>query len=207
MRKTLRLCLSALIAVAVVFAAIVATAHIQGTMLDDEVSMSADVATTSTAEPSTSTTSTTVATTTTTIDVAAIYEYAAALDRATSTTTTVYVPPPTTVYVAPPTTEYIPPPTTVYVPQAEPQGSSGLPAFLVCVRQRESGGNYGAVNPSSGAGGAFQFLPSTWAAGGFAARYGVSRAEYAAPWQQDEAAISLYAGGAGASHWAGPGCG
>ncbi len=28
----------------------------------------------------------------------------------------------------------------------------------------ESGGNYGAVNPSSGAGGAYQILPSTWAA-------------------------------------------
>ena len=27
----------------------------------------------------------------------------------------------------------------------------------------ESGGNYGAVNPSSGAGGAYQILPSTWA--------------------------------------------
>ena len=27
----------------------------------------------------------------------------------------------------------------------------------------ESGGNYGAVNTSSGAGGAYQILPSTWA--------------------------------------------
>jgi muramidase (phage lysozyme) len=26
----------------------------------------------------------------------------------------------------------------------------------------ESGGNYGAINPSSGAGGAYQILPSTW---------------------------------------------
>ena len=26
----------------------------------------------------------------------------------------------------------------------------------------ESGGNFGAVNPSSGAGGAYQILPSTW---------------------------------------------
>ena len=26
----------------------------------------------------------------------------------------------------------------------------------------ESGGNYGALNPSSGAGGAYQILPSTW---------------------------------------------
>jgi septal ring factor EnvC (AmiA/AmiB activator) len=31
-------------------------------------------------------------------------------------------------------------------------------AIVIC----ESGGNYGAVNPSSGAGGAYQILPSTW---------------------------------------------
>ena len=31
-------------------------------------------------------------------------------------------------------------------------------AIVMC----ESGGNFGAVNPSSGAGGAYQILPSTW---------------------------------------------
>src|SRR5262249_7904139 len=38
-------------------------------------------------------------------------------------------------------------------------GNYVIPAAIV---QCESGGNYGAVNPSSGAGGAYQILPSTW---------------------------------------------
>jgi septal ring factor EnvC (AmiA/AmiB activator) len=38
-------------------------------------------------------------------------------------------------------------------------GPYAIPAFIVMC---ESGGNYGAVNPSSGAGGAYQILPSTW---------------------------------------------
>ena len=36
-----------------------------------------------------------------------------------------------------------------------------------CVIARESGGNPYAVNPSSGAGGLFQFQPSTWASLGY----------------------------------------
>jgi hypothetical protein len=43
-------------------------------------------------------------------------------------------------------------------------GTSGMSAFQACVIQRESGGNPAAVNPSSGAGGLYGFLPSTWAA-------------------------------------------
>jgi hypothetical protein len=42
------------------------------------------------------------------------------------------------------------------------EGSSG--SFQQCVIAAESGGNPQAVNPSSGAGGLYQFLPSTWAA-------------------------------------------
>jgi peptidoglycan hydrolase CwlO-like protein len=38
-------------------------------------------------------------------------------------------------------------------------GPYSIPAYIVMC---ESGGNYGAVNPSSGAGGAYQILPSTW---------------------------------------------
>ena len=36
-------------------------------------------------------------------------------------------------------------------------------AFEACVIQVESGGNPTAVNPVTGAGGLYQFLPSTWA--------------------------------------------
>jgi resuscitation-promoting factor RpfC len=43
-------------------------------------------------------------------------------------------------------------------------GGSG---FQQCVIQRESGGNPAAVNPTSGAGGLYGFLPSTWASLGY----------------------------------------
>src|SRR5262249_9542806 len=42
-------------------------------------------------------------------------------------------------------------------------GPYSIPTYIVMC---ESGGNYHAVNPSSGAGGAYQILPSTWAAYG-----------------------------------------
>ena len=42
-------------------------------------------------------------------------------------------------------------------------GGYTIPSGIV---QCESGGNYSAVNPSSGAGGAYQILPSTWQAYG-----------------------------------------
>jgi resuscitation-promoting factor RpfC len=44
-------------------------------------------------------------------------------------------------------------------------GASG--SYQSCVMRAESGGNAGAVNPSSGAGGLYGFLPSTWQALGF----------------------------------------
>ena len=50
---------------------------------------------------------------------------------------------------------------------APPSGTvatGGMSAFQACVIQRESGGNPAAVNPSSGAGGLYGFLPSTWQA-------------------------------------------
>jgi len=46
--------------------------------------------------------------------------------------------------------------------------SAGAPgSFQACVISAESGGNPRAVNPSSGAGGLYQFLPSTWQALGY----------------------------------------
>jgi LysM repeat protein len=44
-------------------------------------------------------------------------------------------------------------------------GASG--SFQSCVIQAESGGDAGAVNASSGAGGLYGFLPSTWQALGY----------------------------------------
>ena len=44
---------------------------------------------------------------------------------------------------------------------------SGSGSFQSCVIRAESGGNAGAVNGSSGAGGLYGFLPSTWQSLGF----------------------------------------
>ena len=57
-------------------------------------------------------------------------------------------------------------------------------AIVMC----ESGGNYGALNPSSGAGGAYQILPSTWAAYG-----GKGLPHQASPAEQDAIAAQIWA--------------
>jgi hypothetical protein len=67
-----------------------------------------------------------------------------------------------------------------------------IPASIVMC---ESGGNYRAVNPSSGAGGAYQILPSTWAAYG-----GTGLPQDAPPAEQDAIAAKIYAAG-GPSQW------
>lgn len=69
-------------------------------------------------------------------------------------------------------------------------------SFRACVIQRESGGNPGAVNPYSGAGGLYGFLPSTWAALGLP-----GLPENAPIWMQNEAFAKEYAL-AGTSPWA-----
>ena len=57
-------------------------------------------------------------------------------------------------------------------------------AIVIC----ESGGNYGALNPSSGAGGAYQILPSTWHAYG-----GKGLPHQASPAEQDAIAAQIWA--------------
>ena len=66
--------------------------------------------------------------------------------------------------------------------------------------QRESGGNPYAVNPSSGAGGLFQFMPSTWTSLGY---YGAPQNASVAT--QYAAFQKLYAE-MGTSPWVGDGC-
>jgi transglycosylase-like protein len=86
--------------------------------------------------------------------------------------------------------------------------SSNPGDFLSCVRQRESGGNYGVYNSGgSGAAGAYQFMPGTWngvaSSSGRSDLVGVDPAQ-AAPADQDAMAQALYAQ-QGAAPWGG-GC-
>ena len=71
-------------------------------------------------------------------------------------------------------------------------GDYAIPSAIVMC---ESGGNYDAVNPSSGAGGAYQILPSTWDLYG-----GSGKPEDASPSQQDEIASQIWAD-SGGSAW------
>lgn len=71
-------------------------------------------------------------------------------------------------------------------------GPYAIPTYIVIC---ESGGNYGALNPSSGAGGAYQIIPSTWRAyGGTGLPHQASKAE------QDRIAAKIWAD-VGASAW------
>jgi hypothetical protein len=73
------------------------------------------------------------------------------------------------------------------------------------VRWRESRNNYQAVNPTSGAGGAYQFHQATWDTSARAAHRGDLvgvHPSQASPGDQDELAFTLYATN-GAVPWTG----
>jgi len=71
-------------------------------------------------------------------------------------------------------------------------GPYSIPTYIVMC---ESGGNYGAVNPSSGAGGAYQILPSTWELYG-----GQGEPQNASKSEQDRIAAEIWAD-SGSSAW------
>jgi LysM repeat protein len=77
--------------------------------------------------------------------------------------------------------------------------TAGMAAFESCVISRESGGNPHAVNPTSGAGGLYQFLPSTWAALGYASAF--PGGAQTAPVSVQRAAFAKLYAEAGASPW------
>jgi peptidoglycan hydrolase-like protein with peptidoglycan-binding domain len=81
--------------------------------------------------------------------------------------------------------------TTSGSPAASSSGYS-IPSSIV---QCESGGNYSAVNPSTGAGGAYQILPSTWQAYG-----GQGLPQDASPSEQGRIASEIYSS-QGPSAW------
>jgi LysM repeat protein len=78
-------------------------------------------------------------------------------------------------------------------------GTGGMSAFESCVISHESGGNAGAVNSSSGAGGLCQFLPSTWAGLGYAGAY--PGGAQTAPVSVQEAAFDKLYAEAGTAPW------
>jgi septal ring factor EnvC (AmiA/AmiB activator) len=86
---------------------------------------------------------------------------------------------------------------------AQQSSSTGAPAYLggpysipTYIVMCESGGNYHALNSSSGAGGAYQILPSTWAAYG-----GQGEPQNAPKALQDRIAAEIWAD-SGPSAWA-----
>jgi len=78
-------------------------------------------------------------------------------------------------------------------------------SYQSCVIAHESGGNAQAVNSSSGAGGLYQFLPSTWATTPWGAQY-PGGAQTAPVSVQNQAFQWLYAR-QGTSPWSTDGCG
>jgi septal ring factor EnvC (AmiA/AmiB activator) len=68
-------------------------------------------------------------------------------------------------------------------------GPYTIPSYIVMC---ESGGDYGAVNPSSGAGGAYQILPSTWELYG-----GQGEPQSAPKEEQDRIAAEIWADSGG----------
>jgi septal ring factor EnvC (AmiA/AmiB activator) len=71
-------------------------------------------------------------------------------------------------------------------------GPYSIPAYIVMC---ESGGNYSALNPSSGAGGAYQIIPSTWELYG-----GEGEPQNAPKAEQDRIAAEIWAD-SGSSAW------
>jgi peptidoglycan hydrolase CwlO-like protein len=128
---------------------------------------------------------------------------AAALPAAPAPSTTTAPSAAPAAAAAPPTTAT--PTTARPAPSAPapPPAYSGTPGssphhddpYLTCVRQRESGGNYGAVNPAGPYLGAYQFLQSTWnvtaSHAGRSDLVGVPP-NVASPYDQDEMAWALY---------------
>lgn len=83
---------------------------------------------------------------------------------------------------------------------ATPYGPWAVPPYIV---MRESRGDRCAMNPTSTAGGYYQFLDSSWYAAGGVGSWAPGHPAACAPdWMQHLAAARLWNGGAGASHWA-----
>lgn len=206
--RILRSCLVALVAVAVGCAAILATVRIQDGLVESEVSMTSpavDAAPTAPPAPPVSPVTSTTAPTLGSLSPEELAAFSVYVTPTTSTAPSTSTPP--TTIATPPTSVYSPPTTTWVEPEPEPEpayvaSGSGcvIPAYIC---QRESGMSYTALNASSGAGGMYQFMPSTWNAVARAIAPGwVGTPPHAAPPSvQDQFAAHLWDGGRGCFHW------
>ena len=107
--------------------------------------------------------------------------------------------------VPPPSPPPAPAPGPVAGPVAAPSVSPVVATasgggFQQCVISAESGGDPSAVNPASGAGGLYGFLPSTWESLGY------SGLPEDAPVATQNAAFAAEYAQAGTAPWAGDGC-
>lgn len=163
----------------------------------DRAVTSEEETTSTTEEPTTTAAPTTAAPTTATT--------AKPTTTSAKPTTTTTQPAPA-VQAAPVTT---PAPTTTAKPVATAAPTGGATAaeaaFLACVRQRESGGNYAIVSPDGLYMGAYQFYQGTWnSAANIAGRPDLVglKPNTVAPGDQDAVALAYYRY-AGASPWGG----
>jgi LysM repeat protein len=90
-------------------------------------------------------------------------------------------------------------PASVPAPAAASYSAAGG-SYQACVIARESGGNASAVNGSSGAGGLYGFMPSTWQSLGY------SGLPENAPVSEQNAAFQREYAQSGSSPWASDGC-
>ena len=102
---------------------------------------------------------------------------------------------------APVSTGTAPAPVAAPAAPAPSSYSASSGSFQQCVIQAESGGNAGAVNASSGAGGLYGFLPSTWQALGHS-----GLPENASVAEQNQAYQQEYAQSGGSAWSAYDGC-
>jgi len=111
----------------------------------------------------------------------------AAVLRSTQTLHRMLAPAPRVVHVSAPVAS-----TSASASAASYGGGYSIPSYIVMC---ESGGDWGAVNPTSAAGGAYQILPSTWAQYG-----GTGLPQDASPAEQSAVAARIYAD-VGPSAW------